>query len=300
MKKVIITNEQCPGDVMAITAAVESLHLAFPRKYLTDVRTTAWEIWQHNPHITDLCSDDPDVVTIKAEYPAIHKSNAEPITMIEAVTANIAEQLGVSMRCAINRPVIYLSDEERGWIDQVTQKIGVKTRYWLINAGSKTDFPAKQWPVEFFQEVVDRTRGRITWVQIGSAEHNHPQLSSVIDLRGQTDTRQLIRLAYHASGGLGPITFLMHLLAAHRKPYVCLAGGREPTQWIQYPLQHTLHTIGQLSCCERGACWKSKLEGTDSVCERPVYGMQRVVAKCMASITPLEVVKLLERLACAC
>jgi ADP-heptose:LPS heptosyltransferase len=110
---------------------------------------------------------------------------------------------------------------------------GRKIAFWLINAGIKNDFTTKAWPVEYFQEVVNRTCGRIQWVQIGAKEHDHPVLTGVIDLRGQTDHRQLIRLVWHAQGGLGPVTYLQHLCAAWEKPYVCLLGGREPVTWTQ-------------------------------------------------------------------
>lgn len=300
MIKLILQNHQCPGDVMAMTAAVESLHRTYPGEYQTDCRTTAWEIWAHNPHVTEICSDDPLARVIEMHYPGIQRSNAEPLHMIDAYTSYLAEQIGRPLMTKVNRPMIYLSDQEKGWVNQVREQFtdGRNINYWIINAGSKSDFPAKQWPVESFQEVVDRTRGKIQWVQIGAAEHNHPALDGVMDLRGKTDTRQLIRLTYHAQGGLGPITFLMHLMAAHRKPYVCLAGGREPVQWIAYPTQHTLHTIGGLSCCKQSACWKSKVldDQNGSVCEKPVYGLKRPVAKCMTYITANEVIQVLERL----
>ena len=56
----------------------------------------------------------------------------------------------------------------------------------------------------------------------------------MINLAGQTDHRQLIRLAWHARGGLGPVTYLQHLCAAWEKPYICLLGGREPATWVHY------------------------------------------------------------------
>ena len=46
--------------------------------------------------------------------------------------------------------------------------------------------------MEYYQEVVDHFRGRIQFVQVGSAEHDHPDLKGVVSLVGQTDTRQLI------------------------------------------------------------------------------------------------------------
>lgn len=301
VQKLILSNHQCPGDVMCMTACVESLHIQYPNRFQTDVRTTAWEIWEHNPRITPIASDDSEATHIKCEYPAVHSSNKEPRHMMDGFCAFLAEQLKIDLQCRVNHPVVYLSDEEKGWVNQVRDTFtgGRNVKYWLINAGSKVDMPAKQWPVEYYQQVVDATHGQIQWVQIGASEHNHPQLHGVLDLRGKTDTRQLIRLAYHAEGGLGGITFLMHLMAAVRKPYVCMAGGREPLQWIQYPLQHTFHSLGQLNCCLRSACWKSKVVGdTGSLCEQPVYTMQKAVGKCMAMITPQEVVHVLQRFQC--
>ena len=300
MRKLILKNHQCPGDVLAMTAAVESLHLTYPSEYQTDCRTTAWEIWQHNPRVTSICSDDPDATAITMEYPAIHRCNSEPMHMIEAFTEYLGQQIGKPLTTKINRPVVYLSDEERGWVNQVRDTFtgGREIPFWLVNAGSKSDFPAKQWPVEYYQEVVDQTHGLIQWVQVGASEHYHPELRGVMSLVGKTDTRQLIRLAWHASGGIGGITFLMHLMAAHKKPYVCLAGGREPVQWISYPQQHTLHTIGGLSCCQTSACWKSVIvpHENKSVCDKPVFGMTRPVARCLAMIQPREVITTLERI----
>lgn len=303
MKKLILRNRQSPGDVLACTAAVENLHRKYPGEYQTDVRTTAWEIWQHNPLITEISGDDPAAEVIDLQYPAIHHSNSRPTTMIEATTAYLADRLQRPIPCVVNHPMLYLSDEEKGWVDQVAQEFtgGRKVKFWLINAGSKSDFTAKQWPTEFFQEVVNATRGRVLWVQIGASEHKHPRLNHVFDLVGKTDTRQLIRLAWHAAGGLGPISFSMHLCAAFRRPYVCLAGGREPVQWNAYPLQHYLHTIGSMSCCQVAACWRSKVLPTEGeqTCERPVYGMDRPIAECMTRIRPQEVITIVERLACA-
>jgi ADP-heptose:LPS heptosyltransferase len=117
-----------------------------------------------------------------------------------------------------------------------------------------------------------------------------------MDLRGKTDTRQLIRLVYHSKGGIGPVTFLQHICAAWQKPYVCLLGGREPVTWVSYPFQHILHTVGQLSCCKEYACWKSRVLGpSDSLCEQPVLDGLRPVGRCMSLIRPQEAINLINR-----
>lgn len=294
-----------PGDVLTMTAAVYSLHVSYPGRFLTDVRTPAREIWLHNPHITPLDENDPEVRLIDMHYPSINRSNQEPVSFIAGYTEYLGEQLGLPLRCRINRPVLYLSEQELQWISQI-QEIMPENRgrpFWLLVAGTKSDYTCKQWPVEHYQEVVDRTRGWIQWVQIGAREHDHPPLRGVIDLRGRTDHRQLIRLAYHASGGLGPSTYLQHLMAAWQRPYILLLGGREPVQWQQYPMQVTLHTVGQLPCCAGGACWKSRVvplpDGSDknrSLCQRPVLGWTKPFPECMGKISPEEVVLVLRRI----
>lgn len=199
-----------------------------------------------------------------------------------------ANKLKIPLRLEVNRPYLYLSREERSWIPQVERP------FWIVNAGVKKDFTCKGWGHERYQEVVDKLQGKVKFVQIGEKGHEHKPLNGVVDLLGKTDTRQLIRLVYHSSGGVGPSTFLQHLCAAWEKPYVCLLGGREPVAWVQYPKQTTLHTIGQLDCCRSRACWKSRVvplgDGAHqdgSLCAKPVNG----VPECLTRITPNKVME---------
>ena len=58
------------------------------------------------------------------------------------------------------------------------------------------------------------SRGASSSCRSGEAGHHHPSLRGVVDLRGQTTTRQLVRLVYHAQGAISAVSFLMHLAAA--------------------------------------------------------------------------------------
>lgn len=295
-----------PGDIVVMTAAVRELHRQYPGQYQTDVRTSVPAIWEQNPHITMIADDDRDARAIEMHYPLINQSNQRPVHFIEGYCEYLAAQLALpSLRPQEFHGHIYLSNEERGWINQVAETAGYRGRFWLLNAGSKRDFTCKQWPVESFQAVVDHFRGRLTFVQIGADEHLHPKLSGVIDLRGKTDHRQLIRLVYHASGVLTGVSYPMHLAAAvprptggigHR-PCVVVAGGREPVHWEQYPGHQFLHTIGALSCCATGGCWKSRavaLGDGDSkdrdLCQQPIAGYPR----CMWQVRPEDVIRAIE------
>ncbi len=303
-RRLILRTSLCPGDVLTLTAAVESLHRKYRRQFVTDVRCPCPELWQHNPHLTPLDEASPGVEVLDCHYPSIDRSNQTPACFLAGYTEHLGKQIGRPLHLTTNRPHLYLSDEEQSWISQVHEVLGRATPYWLVTAGTKRDFTAKQWPVEFYQKVVDHFAGRLLFVQVGAEEHDHPQLRGALSLVGETDHRQLVRLAYHAAGGLGPVTYLQHLCAAWQKPYVCLLGGREPVTWAQsYPLQITLHTLGQLDCCRTGGCWRSRVvplgdgDGKDrSLCEVPIVTMQRPVARCMAMIRPEEVIAVIERM----
>lgn len=308
--RLILHSGQCPGDVVVMTAAVRELHRQYRGQYQTDVRTFAREIWENNPYITAIADHDRDARSIEMHYPLINQSNQRPAHFLEGYCEYLAGQLGLpSLRPQEFRGDIYLSDQERGWMNQVEETSSYRGEFWLVNAGSKNDFTCKQWPVQSFQEVVNRLAGRVTFVQIGASEHNHPPLTSVIDLRGKTDHRQLIRLVYHAAGVLTGVSYPMHLAAAvptppgrdALRPCVVINGGREPPHWEQYPGHQFLHTIGSLPCCGTGGCWKSRivpLRDADhkdhDLCQRPVAGYPR----CMWLITPDDVIRAIERYLC--
>lgn len=298
---------QSPGDILTLTAAIRSLHIAYPETYRVAVESPCQAIFEHNPDVVDMAPDEREqALRIKMHYPTIHQSDDRHVPFLGAYCAFLADMLEIPIPLAVNRPLLFISEEEHAWMPQVAEATGgACPRYWVVNAGVKPDFTAKQWPIEYYQEVVDRTRDRIQWVQVGEQRtgHSHPALEHVIDLRGQTDARQLIRLVYHARGGLGPVTWLQHLCAAVELPYVCLVGGREPVPWVTYPLQTTLHTIGQMPCCRTRACWCSRVVATgdgdpkdESLCKRPVLTGQRPVAECMARIKPETVTAVLQQL----
>lgn len=312
-QKLILSTKLCPGDLLTLTAAIESLHQAYPGEYETDVRTNHPTIWAHNPRITKIADSAAGVRQIEMHYPSINRCNQESIAFLAGYTEHLQSELGRPLRLRVNRPYLYLSPEEAArplsalWPDAKNlQSLAGSRPIWIVNAGVKHDFTCKQWPVEYFQEIVDRTSHKICWVQIGLAQHDHPQLDNVVSL---LDTgppmRETILLAHRAAGGLGPVTFLQHLMAAWQKPYICLVGGREPATWVQYPHQHTLHTVGSLDCCRDRSCWRARVvplrdgdKKDKSLCDHPVTeGLQRPVARCMRDIQPLEVLSLLERLA---
>lgn len=304
LRKLILENHQAPGDILMLTAAVRDLHSSYPGQFITDVRTSCPGLWENNPYLSQLDSEADDVKTIACNYPLIHRSNRLPYHFVLGFSDFLNGELDLHIQPQAFKGDLHLRNEECNWMSQVEETFGFSGPFWLINAGGKFDYTAKWWDFNRYQEVVNHFQGKIQFVQIGELEHYHPKLEGVLDLRGKTDLRQLVRLFYHASGVLTPISLPMHLAAAvpskpglpPLRPCVVLAGGREGTQWEAYPNHQYIHTIGALTCCAEGGCWKSRVlplgdgdpkDEPGALCEQPIG----VLPRCLDMISAEEVIR---------
>jgi ADP-heptose:LPS heptosyltransferase len=215
--------------------------------------------------------------------------------------------LGLAIRPTMFHGDIHIAPIEKTWYSQVEEIVREPLPFWVIVAGGKYDFTIKWWDHSRFQQVVDHFQNRILFVQVGESGHEHPALQNVIDLRGKTDLRQLVRLVYHAQGVLCPVTLLMHLAAAvetrpempKNRPCVVVAGGREPPHWEAYPHHQFIHRAGALRCCEHGGCWKSRVRplGDGDEKDLPEHCCVDVVdtlPRCMDLITAADAIRAIE------
>jgi ADP-heptose:LPS heptosyltransferase len=304
MQNLILTTFQSPGDIVMLTAAVRDLHACYPGQFLTDVRTGSPELWENNPYLTPLDVNDPDVELIECQYPLIQLSNERPVHFIHGYMEFLNERLGLNIQPTQLKGDIHLSLAERAMPPLVEQITGEDRPYWIIVAGGKFDYTIKWWHFRRWQAVVDQFKDEILFVQVGEKQHYHPPLRNVLDLRGRTSLRDLIRLVYHAEGALCPVTLLMHLAAAVERPRareceracVVVAGGREPATWEAYPGHHFLHTMGKLPCCAQGGCWRSRSvplgdndakDQAEHLCVNIINNLPR----CMHMITPDQAVR---------
>ena len=301
---------RCPlslGDIVLLTAAVRDLQLHFPASYRLDVRTSFPDLWAHNPHLTPLGEYDPGVKVVDCALSLINQSQTAACHAIHGFIDFLNRYLGASMKPTAFHGDIHLSRREKAGPSPLRELTGTDLPFWLISAGGKYDCTIKWWDARRYQEVVDHLRGRVQFVQVGDAAHYHPKLHGVIDLRGRTSVRQLIRLVYHAEGVLCGVTSLMHLAAAvpvrtdrHPvRPCVVVAGGRESPHWEAYPGHQFIHTVGALPCCAGGGCWKArtvplgdgdKRDGPELLCVNVRGGLPR----CMDLIGSGEVVRRIE------
>lgn len=307
MRKLILRNFQSPGDIVMLTAALRDLHLAYPTEFITDVRTSCPALWEHSPYVTPLDEHDPEVRIVDCEYPLIHRCNDAPHHFIHGFIEYLNDHLGLAIRPTRFSGDIHISPLEKTWYSQVEEIVGEAVPFWIVVAGGKYDFTIKWWDHGRFQQVVDHFRDRILFVQVGESGHEHRLLRDVVDLRGKTDLRQLVRLVYHAQGVLSPVTLLMHLAASvetrpempRNRPCVVVAGGREPPHWEAYPHHQFIHRAGALPCCEHGGCWRSRSVplGDGDEKDLPEHCCVDVVGtlpRCMSLITAADVIRSIE------
>lgn len=304
MRKLILKSGFSPGDIVMMTAAVRDLHHFYPGRFITDVRTSCAELWEHNPYLTKLSDTDPRVKFIDCKYPLINHANEAPYHCLHGYIDYLNQRLGLKIRPTQYKGDIHLSAREKSWYSQVQEVTGRAIPFWIIVAGGKYDVTIKWWDSARYQAVVDHFRGKIQFVQVGEFDHYHPRLEGAIDLRGQTNLRELIRLVYHAQGVLCSVTAAMHLAAAVEvkegqaspRPCVVVAGGREPAHWEAYPGHQYLHTNGALPCCVHGGCWRDRVEplGDGDKRDRPEHRCTNVVGqlpRCMDLIAAKEVIR---------
>src|SRR5260221_617852 len=305
MRKLILKSFLSPGDIVMLTAAVRDLHRCYPNQFVTDVRTLCPELWENNPCLTSLSETDPGVEFIECSYALIDKSSETACHCLHGFIDFFNARFGLSIKPAAFKGDIYLSDLEKAWFSQVHEVTRRDIPFWIVSAGGKYDVTIKWWETGRYQEVVDHFRGKIQFVQIGEIGHHHPPLKGVIDLRGLTNLRELVRLVYHSQGVLCPITAVMHLAAAVEakrpgsRPCVVVAGGREPAHWEAYPDHQFIQMNGALPCCRNQGCWRDRTrplgdgdarDQDDHLCLHVAGGLPR----CMDMISSAEVIRRIE------
>ncbi len=318
---IILRNWQSPGDIVMLTAAVRELSRQHPGRFRINIDTSAGELWENNPYLDRTVARGAGVRVIECGYNLIHRSNQSAYHFIHGFAQDLEDKLDVRIRMNEFRGDIHMTDAEKSF--QPVAGFDVGKPYWIVDAGCKLDFTAKLWNPEYFQAVVDHFASGLQFVQIGAAEHFHPELNGVVNLVGKTSMRDLIRLVHHSLGVLTPVSLPMHLAAAvptrpdrpRIRACVVIAGGREPSHWERYPGHDFIDTIGKLECCADGGCWKNKAwvppgDQDKSLCVNPleltvegwkIVGGERKpagklrVAKCMEMIKPESVAGMIER-----
>src|SRR5271155_2279086 len=119
MRKLVLKCGLAPGDIVMLTAAVRDLHYWYPGRFLTDVRTFCPALWEHNPHITPLSEDDPEVEQIDCSYPLINECNKLAFHCLQGFIEFFNQHLRLNIKLTAFKGDVHLSERERSWYSQV-------------------------------------------------------------------------------------------------------------------------------------------------------------------------------------
>jgi hypothetical protein len=307
MRRIILKCDDGPTANVLLTAAVRDLDKLHPELFHIDVRTRYPELWRHNPHLVRLVDADPEVELIDCDAPRPEHILQSPSSVTHSFLRYFNTIPDVNIAATAFCGDLHLSAKEKAWISQVQELTRVRIPFWLVSTGARSKETVKRWEPRRFQAVIDGFRDRVLFVQVGLKQDYGPTLDGVIDLRGRTDLRQLIRLVYHAQGLLSTSNLLIHLAAAtptrrgdHNRACVVIAGGSQPPQWQPYLTHQCLHTVGALACCNTSGCGRIRTyrvaDGSpddlpENLCVDPVGDLPR----CMYIIDEGKVIRTIER-----
>ncbi|MDY0313767.1 MAG: glycosyltransferase family 9 protein [Bacteroidales bacterium] len=268
-----------PGDLVVLTSVI---------KYFSDfkfnVKSFYPEILENNPNINNSVQSN-SVIRITHDNIISYRDG---ISHYSQVLFNILnDNLNTDFLQHDIYPEIFLTEEEKDR-EKCLQKYDISGRFWIVNCGIKIDIPLKAYPVFYWEEIFKELNKRgIQLIQVGSDRHIHPKFTSIKNLVGKTENlRDFLSLCYHADGAISPVSFLMHVMAAFKKPCVVIGGGREDPRYEHYPIHQYLHTIGMIECCKLNGCWKKQRKDCTNL-----IGGNIQYPKCMLMIQPMEVVK---------
>ena len=295
---VILSNNQCPGDILAMTAAIRDLKKAKP-DWKIAVRTHAGYLWRYNPDITSNVDSTFTEYYLNYQTPRMMGDSYDGHHFCHEFHRTIERIFGIKIPRGPVTPALYLGESDYDLhIEHDNKPI------LLINAGAKADIPLKQWSFQRFQEVVDALTDTYTIIQIGRSCENHKKLHGVLDYIDKTPDRQIVKLMVKADAVLTGVSFPMHLCQGvsffDKKPRKCvvLAGGREDPSWEKYQDHTFLSTMGMLDCCKDRGCWMkhplARDNGSNFICKSPTRDINGYyIGSCMEKINVDQVVNAL-------
>lgn len=303
---VFLNDKQRLGDMLALTAAVRDFANMYPNTRI-GIKSGSAHIWDNNPYVDPGFQDEAAFVNVGLKW-LTNKSNQVNWHMINAFRLSMEMELGVKIDPGFTRPDIWMSKEE------VEREPIVEGPYWIITTGGEPGWPAKMYPMDKWQYVVDALKDRIQFVQLQLQGDPLPKLTGVVDLVGKTEhpetgLRDLINVFYHSQGSVGLVSMHMHMSAAFDNPCVVVAGAREPAWFTQYLGHRYLDTLGLLPCSVNHdqqkdsyfqvGCWKTSLESClerqEKAGMKPVlYGEKENTPPCVEAISTVKIIEAIQ------
>jgi ADP-heptose:LPS heptosyltransferase len=228
------------GDVLLCTPALQKLKRVNPACDVT--------LYTDFPGLLEGLSF-VDAIRRYDERPigCIHLAYEDMIPPRRHISKVIGDTLGLRVtdvrpRCAVNRDIV--SRLRSDWRDLPEPRILVSRR-----AGPWT--PNKDWPDDYWEELLDRLCARCTVIEVGARAEGAEsrRRGCYVDLRGRTNLEELVAAIAAADVHVGPVSGPVHIAAAVGTPSVVIYGGYEHPVCAGYPWNINLYSPVACSPC---------------------------------------------------
>ncbi len=164
------------------------------------------------------------------------------------IIAEMCSSAGLTGSVALKSD-ISLKPDERGGGGIVDRQVIIMSS----SAGARVPMRNKDWLHERYEDVVEQTRHRFNFIQIGTLLD--PPIRHAQDLRGTTNLRQSAAILANSVAFVGQVGFLMHLARSVDCRSVIIYGGRERPDESGYTCNENLFSTPPCSpCWQRNHC----------------------------------------------
>ncbi len=265
------------GDSLNCSAVVHELNRREPGS--VSLMTPHPELYRGDPGIRSLHAYDYGLVESlrrwqrRVVHPVYRIPQEQPPRVpmpADHVVAQLCRSAGLTGGVDL-RPYYHFQTGEKERFASYAGAVVVQSS--CLNA--RHTLPAKNWPIERMQQVVDALRPHHRLVQTG--HRDDLVLRGVEDLRGTLALREVAALLAQARFFVGLVGFLMHLARAVGTRAVIVYGGREHPLQSGYVANENLVGVAACAPC-----------GIDDEC--------RIGHGCMQQILPAHVLAAVGRL----
>ena len=109
MRRLVLKSNLCFGDHCVMEMSLHSLHLQFPKEYITAVDIGQKDLFNNHPFISKSITGD----VIEMHYNLVHKSNQIANSFADGYVNHLAEALDIPLKLQVNRPHLYLNETEK-------------------------------------------------------------------------------------------------------------------------------------------------------------------------------------------
>lgn len=147
------------------------------------------------------------------------------------------------------KPDVFFTPDE---VTRYDKKFKSLKHYAIIQPEGKTTYtPNKEWGFDKYQEVVNKTKDKIKWVQVGL--NNDKLLDNIVDFRGKTKSlRELAYVIKNANFVLANEGLLNHISASVNTKSFVVFSGFSQIELAKYKTTIPIVKQPQIECAP---CW---------------------------------------------